>query len=120
MRNTVITLCVVLAGALCLAGETQAQESAELVKKLNSIIIPSIVLERANINDVAPQLTLDSRLYDKTKTGVEIKNLDRASEAEISLTLTNATLHDILIQVAQKTGLSLDLSGPAVILRKQE
>lgn len=118
MRTAVMTICVMLAGVLCLAEGTTDQQATALAKKLDSIIIPEIELNEANINDVVPYLAAASRQYDPAKVGVNIILMDKENEAGISLNLTNVSLHKALKLVAEKANLSLDLEGQAVVLRK--
>lgn len=117
--RTLVTICGMLASVLCLAEEgITGQQATALAKKLDAIIIPAIEFNQTHINDVVMFLTAVSKQHDPAKVGVSIILMDRESQAEISLNLSNVSLHRVLKLVAEKAGLLLDLEGQSVILRK--
>lgn len=119
MKTVAITLCVMLAGAAGLAAPSTNKVDSPLSKKLDSIIIPSVELSQSNLNDVVPFLAGESKKHDRSKRGVEIILMDRENQSDINLNLKNASLLTILKSVAEQAGLSLDLKGKSVILKRK-
>ena len=119
MKSAIVTLCLMFIGALsCFAEITPDQQSAALSKKLDAIIIPTVELREAKVNDVVQFLVAVGKQNDPDKIGVNIILMDKENKSTITLALKKISLHKVVKLVAEMAGTSLDLEDGVVVLRK--
>lgn len=123
MKKSLFTVFCMLSTVLCLAQSNITVRTVSVATKLNSTIIPEIDFRQADLRDIVAFLSEASRQYDSTNLpkdlrGVNIVLMDVNNPSKLTLSLRNVSLRSVLTLVGEAAGLSVDIQGEAVVLRK--
>jgi hypothetical protein len=123
MKKALLSVFCMFTTVLCLAQSNVTVRAVSVATKLNSTIIPEIDFRQADIRDIVVFLSEASRQYDSTHLpkdlrGVNIVLMDVNNTSKLTLSLRNVSLKSVLALVAEAAGLSIDVQGEAVLLRK--
>lgn len=110
--------------AIANSAATSNPGAEAIEKKLKSILIDKVDFKRMDIRDVVQFLSTKSKEFDPEKTGVkfvlQLPPKEELLHREVSITLDNVSLEDILTYTDQQTNLQYSIEGDTVYLRPAE
>ena len=118
MNNRQRTLLSLSLFVVCLVQANGKPQVNTITQKLDSIIIPKVSFQKAEVGQVVEFLQQISKKYDPAKKGVNIDLIDVNNQSKITLDMRKASLHKILKHVGEMANLSVDVEADGVALRK--
>ena len=104
-------------GDQVVVGKQLDEASAAIGRKLNDLIFPQVEFKAASLNDVVAYLRSKSRELDADGVGVNLTiGIDIPNKAEISMSVKNVSLRDLLGYVTALSNTSYSVSAAGVLI----